>query len=265
LGNTLTTPFVVGDNSHVVRLINPRKYVISNNTLIGGQAGAHILKLAGNPHVTAVDDATEIVISDNKFQEQGGVSWAVTIAPVNGDMDARVEDFILERNWFVSGGQSFEHFYIAATKGTIRNNIFDMSLINPLADAHGILVTRRGIEPPPADIHIYNNTFYSSGGGVGLYGILLETGTGMIVRNNLASFPNAARKDVLADFAMGLTKSNNTITDTPEWASPTPSLPAQFRPTGVSPAIGTGTVVPVWSDFFRASPPTPRDLGAVNH
>jgi hypothetical protein len=267
LGSTFTTPFVVSDNSHVMRLVKPQKMVLSNSTLTGGQSAGTIIKLVGgNGHTTVADDAQYIEISDNKFREQGGVSWAITISPVDASTDDRVENFILERNWYVTGGQSFELFYIAATKGTIRNNIFDMSAINPGADAHGIRVVRRGIEPPPADIHIYNNTFYSSGSsGVGLYGVELDAGTGMIVKNNLASFPNIATKNVLVDFATGTTKSNNTITNTPGWASPTPSNPIDFKPAGGSAAIGAGTVVPLWLDFFGVTEPSPRDLGAVNH
>ena len=54
---------------------------------------------------------------------------------------------------------------------------------------------------------------------------------------------------------MGATKSNNMISDAPDWASAMPSLPAQFRPTGMSLAIGTGIVVPVWSDFSAQANP----------
>jgi hypothetical protein len=70
---------------------------------------------------------------------------------------------------------------------------------------------------------------------------------------------------VLSNSGTGTIASNNTITNSPGWVSATPSLPAQFLPTGGSPAIGTGTAVPVWSDFARAAQPSPRDLGAVNH
>ena len=61
------------------------------------------------------------------------------------------------------------------------------------------------------------------------------------------------------------TVSNNTLTNTPGWVSATPSVPADFKPAAGSAAIGTGTVVPVWSDFFGVSEPAPRDKGAVNH
>jgi len=267
LGNTFRTPFVVSDNSHVVRIINPKKYVISNNTLIGGQQGAHLLKMAGNPHVTSNEDATDIVISDNKFHEQGGISWPVTLAPVNDFTDTRTVNFIVERNWFVGSGQAFNYLYLGAQQGTVRNNIFDMSNVNPGAEAIGVRVIRRGVEPVPNDIHIYNNTFYSSASsGVNFIAIQVNApATNTVVRNNFASAPNHANKTVLSNSGTGTIASNNTITNSPGWVSATPSLPAQFLPTGGSPAIGTGTAVPVWSDFARAAQPSPRDLGAVNH
>ena len=143
-----------------------------------------------------------------------------------------------------------------------------MSNVNPGAEAIGVRVIRRGVEPGPNEIHIYNNTFYSSATNPGVNFIAIHVNapaTNTVVRNNFVSAPNFRGKTVLSNSGTGTVASNNTITNTPGWVSATPSLPAQFRPTGASPAIGTGTVIPVWSDFFRAGQPSPSDLGAVNH
>ena len=51
----------------------------------------------------------------------------------------------------------------------------------------------------------------------------------------------------------------------PGWVSATPAVPADFGLTAGSYANNTGTSVPVWSDFFRASRPQSgvMDIGAV--
>jgi hypothetical protein len=268
LGCTLITPYVVSDNSHVMRLVKPQQMVLSNNTFIGGQEGGHLLKLVGQPFVNNSNVARNLVISDNKFHEQGGSSWPVAIAPVDNSTDERIEDWILERNWHVGSGKAFNYAYIAASRGTIRNNIFDMSNVNPNADAIGVRVIQRGSEPPPNDVHIYNNTFYSGATNLVDNFIAIEVNapaTNTVVRNNFASAPNVANRTILSNSGTGTVASNNVLTDAPEWVSTAPSTPGDFRPTELSPAVGGGITVPVFSDLFLVGQPMPRDLGAVNH
>jgi hypothetical protein len=89
--------------------------------------------------------------------------------------------------------------------------------------------------------------------------------TNIVIRNNYASMPNYIIKVMVVDPFSRATVSDNILTNTPGWVSATPSVPADFKPAAGSAAIGSGIVVPVWSDFFGVPQPTPRDLGAVNH
>jgi hypothetical protein len=188
-------------------------------------------------------------------------------------MDERVENFIIERNWWVSGGTFTRALSLWARMGTVRNNIFDLSNANPGSQNWAIAIFRLGVEPPPDDIQVYNNTAYSSFAqfnvGIDFTMITVDPSgagaTNIIVRDNYASAPGYVTKSVLFDPFNRTTNSNNTITNTPGWVSATPSVPAHFKPAAGSAAIGTGTVVPVWSDFFRESESALRDIGAVSH
>ena len=145
----------------------------------------------------------------------------------------------------------------------IRDNVIDTSAST---DATGIEVGQRGIETPPNNVQIYNNTIYSSAGGW-FTGIHLDsTVTSSIVRNNIIYNPSGGT----AVSAGSNTHDHNTgdvasLTTSPNFTSTSPFNPSNAKIRSGSYAIGAGSSVPVWSDFFGVPQPATRDLGAVNH
>lgn len=113
--------------------------------------------------------------------------------------------------------------------------------------------------PPPDDIRIYNNTAYSGDASSEFAGILIETGASNItVQNNLAYAPLASSSVMINNACGGAcltTASNNSNDDqvkntSPLFAATPPVLITDWMPMAGSYAIGGGTGVPVWSDFF---------------
>ena len=207
------------------------------------------------------------MIADNKII--GGINpWSVSIEPQNNTTDERIRDIIIERNWFTSGTGTSVPLMISATSVTARNNIFDMS--NGSA-SDGIDVGQRGIEPHPDNVKIFNNTFYSSTSNIhNEYSVVILDGTdtNITVVNNLAYGPLFTNPVMIhGTGSSGLIQSNNStntqIKNTaPGWAYATPLIPSEYKLTAGSYAIGTGTAVPVFSDFFLNSR-TSNDLGVA--
>jgi hypothetical protein len=157
---------------------------------------------------------------------------------------------------------------ITGERATIRNNIMDMT------SAHGkgsVVVRPPFTAPPPADIHVYNNTFYCGSGGDYFVGVTVDpAAVNTKVVNNLGWAPGARGPLLISGTGTGLVASNNSSDAQVEGVSPsftaaTPMAPADFAPTVGSYAIGAATAVPVWSDFFRAPRSASGDLGAVLH
>ncbi|MEK7705432.1 MAG: hypothetical protein AAB426_10770, partial [Myxococcota bacterium] len=285
MGNSMdTAPY------QIVRL--PQMYygVISNNVLSGGGAGYTTLRIDGpawcvdepqtptacnhtNDSVpTLVTGAhggyTDLVeVSDNLIAAAADVYMPVEMAPSNGNWDSRIRNVVFERN-FVRGATSGVN--ISSQDITARNNLIRLTG----GGYHGVFVGLRSpgsVEPPPLRISVYNNTFYAPGN---LTGVVVDAlATDVTVRNNLAFAPNGAAAQMIDDAgATNLVATNNSadaqvIAASPLFANGTGamSLPSDFVPTGASYAIGTGAVVPVWSDLFLVPQTSTRDMGAVTH
>jgi len=286
-GNSIdTSPY------QIVRLPQIYYGVVSNNTIVGGGAGYSTLRIDGPAWCTSepqgptacnyTNDSmptnitgahggyTDLVeVADNLVAAASDVYIPVDIAPSNGNWDSRIRNLIFERN-FVSGAVAGVH--VSARDITARYNI--ISLVG--GGYHGIGIQTRnspliGAEPPPLRVAAYSNTFYATGD---LTGVNIDTfATDSIVMNNLAFAPNGGSTIMIADAgSTNLTASNNSSDAQIKSTSPlfenatgTMSVPGDFRPTGPSYAIGTGAVVPAWSDFFWVPQTISRDMGAVSH
>ena len=64
-----------------------------------------------------------------------------------------------------------------------------------------MVVERRGVEPPPANVHVYNNTFYSNSLG-GFRPIQFAVGAGMVAKNNLGYAPLSTSRDMVSGSAI---------------------------------------------------------------
>jgi hypothetical protein len=131
---------------------------------------------------------------------------------------------------------------------TVRNNIFNLT---GALDFNGMVVERRGSEPLPANVHAYNNTFYSNSLG-GFRPIQFVLGAGMVAKNNLGYAPLSTSRSMVSGSALSENNTSNAgILLSPGFLSLTPLAPLEFVLGAGSPASNAGTTVPVFSDFFR--------------
>jgi hypothetical protein len=260
--------------SHTIRSEYTAKGVFSNNTIARAGATQGALKLhamrwtqASVANPGAVGTYTEkVVISDNKLIGANN-PWTFSIGPQNAVRDERVKDIIVERNWFVAGPGTQVHIHLDSVDSTIRNNICDMS---GAAYHQCVEVTQWGVEPPPTNDRVYNNTFYSSTSGDFIGVNIAPVATNITVINNLGSAPMASGPTMtLGTGASGFIQSNNLLNNTPSalFVSATPSTPADFTLKSLpNPARDTGlSTVPIYSDFFLMSRTQNSviDIGAI--
>jgi hypothetical protein len=246
MGNVLTDST---GSEHILRTPNIVKGVISHNDMSNPAPAKHTVKLqAAVFDVSPTGFTEQIVMSDNKFTGGAGVDWTVTVGPENAQSNEKVRDLIVERNWFAPHSSQRVALMLWAQDVTVRNNLFNLS---GAVERNGVVVERRGVEPPPANVHAYNNTFYSGSVG-GFSPIHFVTGAGMAAKNNLGYAPLSTSRSMVSGSA---TIENNTsnagILLSPGFLSLTPVAPVEFVLGAGSPATDAGTAVPVFSDFFR--------------
>jgi hypothetical protein len=248
---------------HVLRMPYIFKGVFSHNDMSKQAAAKHVVKMQAASWFAAAPTAytEQVVFSDNKFTSGNGGSWTVTLGPMDNQHDERVKQVILERNWFAPDPSQDVAMHVWAQDVTVRNNLFNLT---GAMGQNGIAVEQRGIEPPPANVHVYNNTFYSNSTGSFLP-IQFVVGAGMVAKNNLGYARLSTSRDMVAGSAI---IANNTtdagILLSPGFLGATPVVPADFVLGAASPAINAGAVAPVFSDFFRLDRPRGAaiDLGA---
>ena len=265
---------------HNIRFPYIGKGVLSNNTLSRpGVPGRANIKMHAPDFPTYSAYTEEVIVSDNKMSSNTN-NWMFELQPQSRHNDERLRNIIVERNLFQAiAGFATAVISVSGSEITLRNNIIDITGSVALA---GFSVGRFGLcapecEPPPENIRIYNNTFYSSDSGVGLFFIELlssiSPASPTTVKNNLGYAPNitltATFPQMIKDLATGtIASANSTHADVkstvPAWFSLTPAVPADFALTAPSYIAGDATV-PVFSDFFGISKPNTgaTDIGAT--
>ena len=260
LGNVFTDST---GSEHILRTPNIVKGVISHNEMSNPAPGKHTVKLqAAVFDVSPTGFTEQIVLSDNKFTGGAGVDWTVTVGPENAQSNEKVRDLIVERNWFAPHPSQSVALMLWAQDVTVRNNIFNLT---GTLERNGVVVERRGVEPPPANVHAYNNTFYSNSSG-GFQPISFVLGAGMVAKNNLGYAPLSTSRSMVSGSALIENNTSNAgILLSPGFLSATPLAPLEFVLGAGSPASNAGTTVPVFSDFFRLERPQggANDLGAT--
>jgi PKD repeat protein len=256
---------VVSDSTnaeHILRMPYVNKAVVSHNDLSKPLPTKHVVKLHALLYgVSPSAYSEQVVLSDNKFTGGNGVDWPVAIGPQNAQLDERVRNVIVERNWFAPDPSQDVALILWAQEVTVRNNLFNLT---GTAGQTGIVVERRGIEPAPANVHVYNNSFYCNSTG-GFHPVEFNLGSGMVAKNNLGYAPLSSSPIMISGSA---TIANNTtnagILASPGFLSPLPVVPADFDLAIASPLINAGTTVPVFSDALRRNRPLngAYDLGA---
>jgi hypothetical protein len=300
LGNYVG-PFDAGAE-HLVRLEPGQKVAISNNTLTTpGTSGKAALTVrayehtpdAINPNTFSHPDTQYIYISDNKLI--GFTSTPVfQIAPSSNNQNHWISDVISDRNWVVLGAGTQNGVVIEASSVTVRNGICDATGGATGRTCFAIVHTNTAGVPAPDRNSFFNDTCYSGDSASAFRCVWLGTGstttvvTNTTVKNVLAYAPlsSGTNPKVLTCGSTTLTCDAGSVSGTvvggnssdaqakstsPNWinASGLFNTPLDFKlPSSGSYAKGGGLsdgTVPVWSDFFLATEPATRDMGAVNH
>ena len=248
---------------HILRTPQVVKAVISHNNMSNPAPQKHVVKLqAAVFNVSPTGFTEQVVLSDNKFTAGAGVDWNVTIGPQDQFEDEKVRDVIVERNWFAPHPGQREALMVWAQDITVRNNLFNLT---GAAGQTGMMVERRGVEPAPANVHVYNNTFYSNSIG-SFRPIQFVLGAGMVAKNNLGYAPLSTSRTMVSGSAIVERNTTNAgILLSPGFLGLTPVAPVDFVLGALSPAINAGAAVPVFSDFYRHDRPQggALDLGAA--
>lgn len=269
---------LVDDSSlaeHILRVFNVSRGVISNNTLSKQAAAKAIIKmhgptwLSGTPPSGVAGSYTELaVLSDNKFVAADGTDWTINTGPQNAQSDERLRNIILERNWFIGGNTTQVGLVVNAVDETVRNNI-SVNTAGKFMQVSYRSGASTGLEPAPLNIHIYNNTVYSSSAQSGdLIGVDIRApSANTVVYNNLGTGPFASVLTMVSNAGTGTVQGNNPIyLPSALFASATPAIPADFSLKPLpNPARDTGlSSVPVWSDFFLTNRPQSGVPGVID-
>jgi len=238
------------DAEHVLRSPYMNRGVISHNDLRHQARTKHVIKLHAPAWGAGGVYTEKVVLADNVIV--GDADWSVGLGPQNDTRDERLRDIIVERNFFTSEALGVQVMLcVWASDVTVRNNIFDVSLASTC-----ISVTPRGIEPPPARVHVYNNTGYSASPSLVLRFVrIASSASATVVRNNLAAAPNQTSAVLLGGTGTGLVESNNLLTRSPGFVTQAPVAPPDFRLATGSPAINAGAAAPVFDDFGGGARP----------
>ncbi len=249
---------------HVWRMPHIEKGLFIHNIVGKAALGKHLLKL----HGPKFDDGLlgngryteQIQISDNIFRA-GVEAWPVAIGPQNEANDERLRDIVLERNQFIAGSSNAVMVVLWAQSVTVRNNLFEVS--NSTGDVRCVGATRRGVEPAPVNVDIYNNTAYSNSDRTVTL-LRIDGATLSSAQNNLVVSigGNAEQGLVGSNF-----ESNNVFSTATVFASDAPSSPKDFVPSIGSSADGGGVPIEgLMEDFFgTARSQSAPDVGAFEN
>jgi hypothetical protein len=252
-----------GAGIETVRISACRMCVIADNTMENANSVGAVLKLHNgntkNSAPTWTGVYTELIeMSDNLFAGTSGAQLVET-APQNAQDDERLRNIVVERNIFqgsdTGGGRQI---LVSAVNATLRDNVFNQSVAG---GGQGIQVARRGIEPVPQFVEVYNNTCYAGTCAAFSGSNFAAAGINSWAKNNLC-FTGSC----ISNGGTGNTVSNNSASTSsnPGFANASGELKiiSDFKPT----ENYTGaTTVPVHLDALGAAWPPTWNLGAVHH
>jgi hypothetical protein len=245
--------------SHVLRVWQAHLGVIRHNLIENASAasddGRHALKLHGPAADSAVPKTERVVVGDNSFGASG--PWPVTIGPQDAAANESVKDVIVENNLFRSATTRTPvqfSLQIWAQDVTVRNNVFIGTGAG--SEYAGIGVSRRGVEPAPVRVTVYNNTLFRAETKGSAVLVNAASSDVTVVKNNAVWGPRAS-----AGTGTVQAEVNLAVGAIPLFVN-APGGDFHLRPG--SPAIDAGVAVPVYGDFDGVGRPQRGrwDIGA---
>ncbi|ACL66193.1 conserved hypothetical protein [Anaeromyxobacter dehalogenans 2CP-1] len=237
LGNVVSDPV----QTHVCRVWQAHKGVISNNALLRPGGQRHALKLHGPVVNDGRPETRWVSISDNFFQASGTSQWTVSMGSPSSALSesSPVSHVVFERNRFGGSASLVADIESEASHVMVRNNVFD----DTAASAVSVLWAQRNTGvPAPDDVRIYNNTVYdgTAGSGSGL----LQTNssvTNLRVRNNLYGAATLSSVSLIQGAGgAGWAADHNLATSSPGFAN---AAGGDFSLGSGSPAVDAGAAL----------------------
>ncbi len=189
------------------------------------------------------------------------------ISPQNAQDDERLRNIVFERNLSFGNPASGRQLLFSGVDIIARDNIW----VQGSSAYYGVQVARRGIEPAPTGVEVYNNTCYaaaitSGGTCVGFSGTSFAGApSSSLAQNNITYYPGSSGHSTVVNNGSGNTVANNTAAPAtnPGFINGSGSftLASDFRPTT---NYSGGTSVPVFDDFFGTPWGGTWDLGAIH-
>lgn len=257
LGNVGSDP----GQTHVARVWQAHKAVISNNAFLRPGGQRHALKLHGPTQGDGEPETRWVSITDNRFEASDTSQWTVSMGPQNGTSNEPVSHLVYERNWHTATPTVTADIESSASNATIKNNVF---VATGSQYYTGILYQRRGIEPVPTNVRILNNTFYKGDANSETYAF--DIGSVVLnctVRNNLLATQSGGTVALLrSSGGSGWVFDHNLATTSPAFTNAAGGV---FTLTASSPAANTGATLPeVRLDYAWTARPagSAYDVGA---
>ena len=239
-------------STHVARVWQAHKAVISNNHLLRPGGQRHALKLIGiEPNFPTAPETRWLSITDNWFAASGTSQWTVSMGS-QSDISAEaslVSHVQFERNRFTASNSHVADIETEASSIVIRNNVFDDSLGS---DVVAIIHEQRNpYIQAPTNIRIYNNTAYRSG----TFLQTNSTATNLRLRNNLVSAPGSGSVSLLSGTGgTGFAQDHNLVSTAAAASVFTSSGTGDFSLPAGSPAVDAGvSLAEVRQDYLLAS------------
>jgi hypothetical protein len=233
---------IVDVKGHVFRTQHVKWGVYSNNHLFHPlkKTGA-VLKLHAEPVQGVLDGrqrpSSHFVITGNVF-EGANNDWSIQIGPQSHRWNETVHDGILDGNHFIAGSGSQVLFHLAGRRITVRNNVFDIS---EALEQIAIHVARRGIEPPPEQNRVYNNTCFTSASKDTATCVLVAPEASRTrVQNNLLVASAARRKRALDDKSSSTNAGANLTLEASTLKSSSPRHARDFALSAINEAVDAG-------------------------
>jgi len=253
--------------AETVRISACRFCVISNNSIhnSSGNWGA-VLKFHngdknGNVWEGQYNEYAEI--SDNVFSGISGANF-IEMVPQDSARPEHSRLAIFERNVVTCGSGGCpgpgRALFISSANSTVRNNVFYVTPSDSTPPGYAVQVQRRGTEPVPNQVEVYNNTCYFR---TTVGPCISYAGTNGWVSNNL-SYNNGVTTAAVSNSGSGNTVSNNTSNTAANPllinASGSFSLISDFQPTQ---NFAGGLEVPAWYDALGEPWSPTWSLGAL--
>lgn len=169
---------------HVIRVQRAQRSFVGYNTLSGGQTAKTSFTLRADVHSTTAEDTFYTTVAFNKII--GNLeSQVVQIGPSGDTEAAHLYDVIFEKNYIINGSAAqFSLYTDSLVRGTIRNNLFDMTLATARV-AVCIDYENTAGAPTPDDNLIANNTAYSGAEGTSNFRMIRLGITGTVTNTTL--------------------------------------------------------------------------------